>query len=796
MASFDKAQWVSCGKLWKDIPKSVRQISQYDFKIPDAIAAKILPDAGISIHAVLDFTLPRPTSTARDMPNTLEFFSKYDPDTLDAAMIRRLRHLDMPPVATIRQLVQEGSQAWLDGFTSVKYSHISGEVSTHFPLWVISFWNAVIDIRLHVRKPWTDARDWVKKQMENRKNPSVRKQGTDVTKLLGILPCSPLHTLWRYPGTEWLSSSDINDALELLRGRVAADAELAGSVRVEAVEFTAKITDAFKGREKFDYEESVGMRWLRSLGNDIFGHGERLVTIAHLGAHNKKKHWVAIEVDGQRRVVRYGDSLGDDIPPTLRQAYEWWMSHHTVDPVQFGSLPTSMQTDGHSCGPMAINCAERCVFPEIPSMEQGDVPLARLRMLSTLSNRVLDRIADEETEEAEEDQQSDSEHGTPEPQILPKIFPPPAAFTNLARSAAFTFDSPRTDPTNLKRAKGHPDGPTPTSSPEKKRVRAVSRERSPPPPLQFDPPEASTLLEHAKRDHASSASVPTDVFGSIQAPTQAASRQQSKIGSFFYVGTAEEKAQMHARNWEKMSNSRDVREALEEQEKYQSKLNATAKATERKQRSRAKQRAEKVAAGWEPQKCGRKRKLVELEDVDQGSSASSSKLAEDSRPRRQFQEDSRKDNKPQGRKRLPQNKPIDAEKVNWQNPLLWSQIELAALKSGSGLSGWSPSEIVRQARLMAPETFRTLTSQVVGRWIDKDAKARGVDKWLDSVLEKVPSGAAPGGQSTRAGILASGILFRITYNTDADPRTRTPRCVQKFNAISRRFGRWEPLYPS
>ncbi|KAJ7749535.1 hypothetical protein DFH07DRAFT_746668, partial [Mycena maculata] len=52
-------------------------------------------------------------------------------------------------------------------------------------------------------------------------------------------------------------------------------------------------------------------------------------------------------------------------------------------------------------------------------------------------------------------------------------------------------------------------------------------------------------------------------------------------------------------------------------------------------------------------------------------------------------------------------------------------------------------------------TFYKLTEQVVGGWIDKEAKARGVSKWKDSVLRNVEKGKgnAPGGHTTRTGIL-------------------------------------------
>ena len=66
---------------------------------------------------------------------------------------------------------------------------------------------------------------------------------------------------------------------------------------------------------------------------------------------------------------------------------------------------------------------------------------------------------------------------------------------------------------------------------------------------------------------------------------------------------------------------------------------------------------------------------------------------------------------------------------------------------------WKPHDITIQAKLLDPIAFASLTEQVVGRWIDRDAQAEGISKWKDTVLAGVEKGNAPGGQSTWAGIL-------------------------------------------
>jgi hypothetical protein len=186
MALFDKRDWVSQGKIWRDIPPHVKRVCDQDFVIPAAMASKILPQDGLSVTSFLDFTVPLPATTIEN-PDVSRFFSKIVPDRMDDSAILRLRRLQMPPVAVIRRLVVAGKQAWLDGFTSVKYAHINGDTLTHFPLWVITFWNTVVDMRLQIRKPWREAMDWVKQQMQQKKRSDARKMAAETSCLLALL---------------------------------------------------------------------------------------------------------------------------------------------------------------------------------------------------------------------------------------------------------------------------------------------------------------------------------------------------------------------------------------------------------------------------------------------------------------------------------------------------------------------------------------------------------------------------------------------------------------------------------
>jgi hypothetical protein len=157
--------------------------------------------------------------------------------------------------------------------------------------------------------------------------------------------------------------------------------------------------------------------------------------------------------------------------------------------------------------------------------------------------------------------------------------------------------------------------------------------------------------------------------------------------------------------------------------------------------------------------------------------------AEDSRPRRQFKEDLQLKKKPAGRKRTKEQ--TEAKYVNWFLPALWSQIAHAAVCAGKP---WSPREIVKQAQRKNSESFSRLTEQVVGRWIDQEAKKCGVSCWKESVLERVRKGSAPGGNSTRIGILVRHHRYHVLsliFDSFIVTRVHIPRCKNQLNSNSK-----------
>ena len=157
---FVKAEWLSVGKKWGLVPPRVKRAGKQEFVIPDIVCMKVLPSAGISIQDMLDFSLPIHTIPVKTV-DAVSFFSHTAPDPVSEPLLTCLRQLPTPPVLVVQRLVELRHQAWLDGYQSVRYIHLGDAATTHFPLWVVSYWETVLDLRKMVHKPWMDAKGWL-----------------------------------------------------------------------------------------------------------------------------------------------------------------------------------------------------------------------------------------------------------------------------------------------------------------------------------------------------------------------------------------------------------------------------------------------------------------------------------------------------------------------------------------------------------------------------------------------------------------------------------------------------------
>jgi hypothetical protein len=143
---------------------------------------------------------------------------------------------------------------------------------------------------------------------------------------------------------------------------------------------------------------------------------------------------------------------------------------------------------------------------------------------------------------------------------------------------------------SLKRSKGHPDGPSPPNSPEKKRTREdLSSSCDSLTPILLFPSQASSRVVSSASDTA---------FGN---PTMTPPlKRNAKIESFFTLETAEAKAQRNTRDHEGIAADKEQQEFCEAHEAQRRKARQRQCERERQSKHRKIVRNQKIADGWQP----------------------------------------------------------------------------------------------------------------------------------------------------------------------------------------------------
>lgn len=389
---FIKAEWVSVGKKWNDIPPRVRRVAKQDFLIPNAIRARVLPPPGNSVKQMLEFTLPSYTvSIGTCSPE--RFFSRNSPDTISDFSITRLRRLPTPAASVVGKLIEFRRQAWLDGYRSVKYCHLHDSVATHFPLWIISFWAEALELRKTVREPWIGAKEWLNAQVRQKISVERRQLAEAAIVLLATLPWDsmPVRTLWRYLGPHWTTGTQQNDLLDILSDHITAQPVLAEHLQVKGLALSAKIIEAAAMQNTTTYKTAQTFRWIRNLGEEVVHGRKGVLTIHHLGEDNQ--HWVAIVIDGEHETIHYGNSYGTNMPFELLDAYQWWLSQHALSPFAIEKLPITSQEDTSSCGLLSHNSLGHFAFPDtIPLIASSGIQAARMKTFLLMAERIVDQV--------------------------------------------------------------------------------------------------------------------------------------------------------------------------------------------------------------------------------------------------------------------------------------------------------------------------------------------------------------------------------------------------------------------
>ncbi|KAG6806250.1 hypothetical protein H0H92_012064, partial [Tricholoma furcatifolium] len=322
-------------------PTSLKKEIKKLFRIPEEIYNRLLPAPTASLINFSSHTLPLVDDSCSASPPPAAFFSTNEPACISSNHILRLRRLRLPKKSTIRCLVEASRQAVLDGCSSVQYAHLDGATTTYYPVWIITYWNLVLDLQNPI-KEWARCREWVEQEARQNKCAERRELAEESCMLMNDIPWNiakpglssreRTHTMFRMLGNNWLAESDIIDMLDLLKSKVSSNMDWIQRFSVQDVYVTRKLLQGYRdGAEAYLQKPEYG--WLRRIGEQLVHDGASLMTVASLEnlQSDGQRHWVAIVIDFRHRVLRYGDSLLRSIPQELKEAYQWWMSQHSAD---------------------------------------------------------------------------------------------------------------------------------------------------------------------------------------------------------------------------------------------------------------------------------------------------------------------------------------------------------------------------------------------------------------------------------------------------------------------------------
>src|SRR5260221_7666106 len=275
--------WISQEEQWSAF--------QNEFTIPASIQNTLLPSPNISLKALASFALPVMVEKSTNHDYGTDYFTANPSISITPPVLMRLQHLPMPERSTIKELVEIGHQAWLNGAKSVRYAHLSNDskTTTDFPLWTVTFWNRVIDAK-EVSSKWIDSVDWVMAQLHQKKSEERRILAEQAMLYIAALPWAvnkpsglsdnePIHSLWRYLGPNWLSGSNQNDLLELLRHQLAGQPDVARKYRVENTDTAEKLLSVYRSRQQIHYAEERSLEWLRTLAKDLIQNAATLIMV-------------------------------------------------------------------------------------------------------------------------------------------------------------------------------------------------------------------------------------------------------------------------------------------------------------------------------------------------------------------------------------------------------------------------------------------------------------------------------------------------------------------------------------
>src|ERR1700677_2675258 len=326
-----------------------------------------LPSDSLSVYELLNLCLPTVSSVVPSIEPE-QFFSNHPPTESVAICLSR----PVPPAPFVNGLRNIARQAMLNGKLSIVDWTCSDSLS-FFSFELIEFWSSLTQI-IHAKQEWEAALRWLEQAAQDE---PLDKEVREVHLILRTTPWKAelqiLHSrltfleMATFLSNGWLSSSQIDMALssiatrqlQLSGGQEQCHHLIGTTILSELLSSLPLLHNKNLPHDALlDAYNLHAPRDLRRAGAHLAQHGE-VVFIAY----SPPSHWAAISIT-PKGTLEWADSLGHPTPSALiTGAQNWLRCHLSSYSFTFGNnFPCSRQTDGYSCGIIALNAIKHRIF--------------------------------------------------------------------------------------------------------------------------------------------------------------------------------------------------------------------------------------------------------------------------------------------------------------------------------------------------------------------------------------------------------------------------------------------------
>ena len=333
----------------------------------------VLPSDSLPVSELLELCLP---SFSRVMPSMEpeQCFSNHPPTESVAIYLSR----PVPPVTFIEGLRSAARQAMLNGRLSI-VDWTRKNSSSFFSFELIEFWTSLTKI-IHARQRWEAALRWVEQAV---RDDPLDKDVREIHLILQTTPWDANLKILRsrltflematFLSNHWLSSSHVDMVLSSIATRQLQINSgpgqehhrylIGNTVLSEHLDLSPLLHNNISPLHTLPLQS-----YCSQAPQDLQCAGAHLARCQPDGevvfvAYSPPGHWAAVSVTS-KGTLEWADSLGRRPPSSLVVGVQNWLRYNlpTISFSLGDNFQCSRQTDGYSCGIMALNAIKHRIF--------------------------------------------------------------------------------------------------------------------------------------------------------------------------------------------------------------------------------------------------------------------------------------------------------------------------------------------------------------------------------------------------------------------------------------------------